>query len=153
MLLKLIQKVLVQSTVLMEKMWRNLDLILTLLWWLLPLDLAPTIFGAWDLLDHNISVTFLVIAWLYNRLAIWLPPISGLMLVTSTRGNLSSNKTLFILFSNGSWRTIWNIKFKDDAQMVELNGKLQVFEYFLWCHAWWHIGYPFSSWVLDLNTY
>ncbi|TYG96568.1 hypothetical protein ES288_A11G361200v1 [Gossypium darwinii] len=29
-------------------------------------------------------------------------------------------------FCNGSWRTIWNIEFKDDIQKLELNGKLQV---------------------------
>ncbi|KAK5786999.1 F-actin-capping protein subunit alpha-like [Gossypium arboreum] len=29
-------------------------------------------------------------------------------------------------FCNGSWRTIWNIEFKDDIQKLELNGKLKV---------------------------
>ncbi|TXG65099.1 hypothetical protein EZV62_006374 [Acer yangbiense] len=29
-------------------------------------------------------------------------------------------------FCNGSWRSIWNIEFKDDAQVLELKGKLQV---------------------------
>ncbi|PPD91834.1 hypothetical protein GOBAR_DD11241 [Gossypium barbadense] len=29
-------------------------------------------------------------------------------------------------FCNGSWRTIWNIEFKDDIQKLELNGKLLV---------------------------
>ncbi|KAG4123140.1 hypothetical protein ERO13_D11G309300v2 [Gossypium hirsutum] len=29
-------------------------------------------------------------------------------------------------FCNGSWRTIWNIEFKDDIQRLELNGKLLV---------------------------
>ncbi|GMN43910.1 hypothetical protein TIFTF001_013109 [Ficus carica] len=28
--------------------------------------------------------------------------------------------------SNGSWRSVWNIEFKDDIQVVDLNGKLQV---------------------------
>ncbi|OMP03291.1 WASH complex, F-actin capping protein, alpha subunit [Corchorus olitorius] len=29
-------------------------------------------------------------------------------------------------FCNGSWRSIWNIEFKDDIQSLELKGKLQV---------------------------
>ncbi|XP_062084825.1 F-actin-capping protein subunit alpha [Humulus lupulus] len=29
-------------------------------------------------------------------------------------------------FCNGSWRSVWNIEFKDDIQLVELSGKLQV---------------------------
>lgn len=29
-------------------------------------------------------------------------------------------------FCNGSWRSVWNIEFKDDDQMLELRGKLQV---------------------------
>ncbi|PON34487.1 F-actin-capping protein subunit alpha [Parasponia andersonii] len=29
-------------------------------------------------------------------------------------------------FCNGSWRSVWNIEFKDDMQLVELSGKLQV---------------------------
>ncbi|EOY11507.1 F-actin capping protein alpha, putative isoform 4 [Theobroma cacao] len=29
-------------------------------------------------------------------------------------------------FCNGSWRSIWNIEFKDDIQILELKGKLQV---------------------------
>ncbi|XP_020267115.1 F-actin-capping protein subunit alpha isoform X2 [Asparagus officinalis] len=29
-------------------------------------------------------------------------------------------------FCNGSWRSIWTIEFKDDLQVVELSGKLQV---------------------------
>nr|KJB45973.1 hypothetical protein B456_007G341300 [Gossypium raimondii] len=29
-------------------------------------------------------------------------------------------------YRNGSWRTIWNIEFKDDIQKLELNGKLLV---------------------------
>ncbi|KAI3927978.1 hypothetical protein MKW98_023579 [Papaver atlanticum] len=29
-------------------------------------------------------------------------------------------------FCNGSWRSIWNIEFKDELQVVELRGKLQV---------------------------
>lgn len=29
--------------------------------------------------------------------------------------------------SNGSWRSIWSIEFKDELQMLELSGKLQVF--------------------------
>eukprot|EP00268_Persea_americana_P064034 TRINITY_DN8379_c0_g1_i11.p1 TRINITY_DN8379_c0_g1~~TRINITY_DN8379_c0_g1_i11.p1 ORF type:complete len:308 (+),score=54.63 TRINITY_DN8379_c0_g1_i11:152-1075(+) len=29
-------------------------------------------------------------------------------------------------FCNGSWRSIWNVEFKDDLQVVELRGKLQV---------------------------
>ncbi|XXG54319.1 hypothetical protein AAC387_Pa03g2231 [Persea americana] len=29
-------------------------------------------------------------------------------------------------FCNGSWRSIWNIEFKDDLQVVEFRGKLQV---------------------------
>lgn len=30
------------------------------------------------------------------------------------------------LSSNGSWRSIWNLEFKDDLQLVEVSGKLQV---------------------------
>lgn len=29
-------------------------------------------------------------------------------------------------FCNGSWRSIWNVEFKDDMQVVELRGKMQV---------------------------
>ncbi|KAM1353745.1 hypothetical protein TB1_032657 [Malus domestica] len=29
-------------------------------------------------------------------------------------------------FCNGSWRSVWSIEFKDEIQMLELNGKLQV---------------------------
>ncbi|KAL2490468.1 F-actin-capping protein subunit alpha [Abeliophyllum distichum] len=29
-------------------------------------------------------------------------------------------------FCNGSWRSIWNVEFKDDLQLVEVRGKLQV---------------------------
>lgn len=29
-------------------------------------------------------------------------------------------------FCNGSWRSIWNIEFKDDMQMLEVRGRLQV---------------------------
>ncbi|KAL5566371.1 hypothetical protein UlMin_029535 [Ulmus minor] len=29
-------------------------------------------------------------------------------------------------FCNGSWRSVWNIEFKDDIQLVELKGKMQV---------------------------
>ncbi|XP_058076801.1 F-actin-capping protein subunit alpha [Magnolia sinica] len=29
-------------------------------------------------------------------------------------------------FCNGSWRSVWNIEFKDDVQLVELRGKMQV---------------------------
>ncbi|XP_072974727.1 F-actin-capping protein subunit alpha [Typha angustifolia] len=29
-------------------------------------------------------------------------------------------------FCNGSWRSIWNLEFKDDLQVVELKGKMQV---------------------------
>uniref|UniRef100_A0A2P2KK21 F-actin-capping protein subunit alpha n=1 Tax=Rhizophora mucronata TaxID=61149 RepID=A0A2P2KK21_RHIMU len=29
-------------------------------------------------------------------------------------------------FCNGSWRSIWNVEFKDDVQMLEVKGKLQV---------------------------
>ncbi|CAI0551162.1 unnamed protein product [Linum tenue] len=29
-------------------------------------------------------------------------------------------------FCNGSWRSVWNIKFKDDLQVLEIKGKLQV---------------------------
>ncbi|KAK2976901.1 hypothetical protein RJ640_024735 [Escallonia rubra] len=29
-------------------------------------------------------------------------------------------------FCNGSWRSIWNIEFKDDLQMVEVSGRMQV---------------------------
>lgn len=29
-------------------------------------------------------------------------------------------------FCNGSWRSVWNIEFKDDIQVIDLNGKLQV---------------------------
>ncbi|KAJ8752507.1 hypothetical protein K2173_004795 [Erythroxylum novogranatense] len=29
-------------------------------------------------------------------------------------------------FCNGSWRSIWNIEFKDDTQILEIRGKLQV---------------------------
>lgn len=29
-------------------------------------------------------------------------------------------------FCNGSWRSIWNLEFKDDLQLVEVSGKLQV---------------------------
>ncbi|XP_077218383.1 subunits of heterodimeric actin filament capping protein Capz superfamily [Tasmannia lanceolata] len=29
-------------------------------------------------------------------------------------------------FCNGSWRSIWNVEFKDDVQVVELRGKMQV---------------------------
>eukprot|EP00262_Sarcandra_glabra_P015741 TRINITY_DN492_c0_g1_i1.p1 TRINITY_DN492_c0_g1~~TRINITY_DN492_c0_g1_i1.p1 ORF type:complete len:307 (-),score=52.74 TRINITY_DN492_c0_g1_i1:45-965(-) len=29
-------------------------------------------------------------------------------------------------FCNGSWRSIWNVKFNDDLQIVELSGKIQV---------------------------
>ncbi|XP_024023116.1 F-actin-capping protein subunit alpha-like, partial [Morus notabilis] len=29
-------------------------------------------------------------------------------------------------FCNGSWRSVWNIEFKDDIQVVDLKGKLQV---------------------------
>lgn len=30
-------------------------------------------------------------------------------------------------FSNGSWRSVWNIEFRDEEQLLELKGKLQVF--------------------------
>ncbi|CAH9075946.1 unnamed protein product [Cuscuta epithymum] len=29
-------------------------------------------------------------------------------------------------FCNGSWRSIWNVEFKDDLQMVEMKGRMQV---------------------------
>jgi hypothetical protein len=29
-------------------------------------------------------------------------------------------------YSNGSWRSVWNIEFKEDVQMLEVRGKLQV---------------------------
>uniref|UniRef100_A0A6N2LEI5 F-actin-capping protein subunit alpha n=1 Tax=Salix viminalis TaxID=40686 RepID=A0A6N2LEI5_SALVM len=29
-------------------------------------------------------------------------------------------------FRNGSWRSVWNIEFKEDVQMLEVRGKLQV---------------------------
>uniref|UniRef100_A0A3N7FYQ0 F-actin-capping protein subunit alpha n=1 Tax=Populus trichocarpa TaxID=3694 RepID=A0A3N7FYQ0_POPTR len=29
-------------------------------------------------------------------------------------------------FCNGSWRSVWNIEFKEDVQMLEVRGKLQV---------------------------
>ncbi|KAK4801989.1 hypothetical protein SAY86_000192 [Trapa natans] len=29
-------------------------------------------------------------------------------------------------FCNGSWRSVWNVEFKDDVQILELQGKLQV---------------------------
>lgn len=30
------------------------------------------------------------------------------------------------LCSNGSWRSVWNLEFKDDMQLIEVRGKLQV---------------------------
>ncbi|KAL8553940.1 hypothetical protein ACS0TY_002265 [Phlomoides rotata] len=29
-------------------------------------------------------------------------------------------------FCNGSWRSVWNLEFKDDLQLIEVRGKLQV---------------------------
>lgn len=38
------------------------------------------------------------------------------------------------MYSNGSWRSIWNIEFKDDMQMLEVRGRLQVFFFnWFWC--------------------
>ncbi|XP_078440955.1 subunits of heterodimeric actin filament capping protein Capz superfamily isoform X2 [Wolffia australiana] len=34
--------------------------------------------------------------------------------------------TIVIYVSNGSWRSIWTVEFKDDLQIVDLRGKLQV---------------------------
>lgn len=33
---------------------------------------------------------------------------------------------LFSFNSNGSWRSVWSIEFKDEMQVLELKGKLQV---------------------------
>ncbi|XP_028101228.1 F-actin-capping protein subunit alpha-like [Camellia sinensis] len=29
-------------------------------------------------------------------------------------------------FCNGSWRSIWNVEFKDDLQIVDVRGRIQV---------------------------
>ncbi|KAJ8772034.1 hypothetical protein K2173_027211 [Erythroxylum novogranatense] len=44
----------------------------------------------------------------------------GLVVVISAVRNSPQN------FCNGSWRSIWNIEFKDDTQLLEIRGKLQV---------------------------
>ncbi|KAJ0079378.1 hypothetical protein Patl1_22504 [Pistacia atlantica] len=72
MLVKLIQKVYVQFIVQREKMWKDQDLVLSLLLVISAAKLSP----------QN--------------------------------------------FCNGSWRSIWNIEFNDDAQVLEVTGKLQV---------------------------
>ncbi|KAF4357470.1 hypothetical protein G4B88_025639, partial [Cannabis sativa] len=44
-----------------------------------------------------------------------------------TSFNFEINASLIdTMYSNGSWRSVWNIEFKDDIQLVELSGKLQV---------------------------
>lgn len=37
-----------------------------------------------------------------------------------------SRGNCMVFASNGSWRSIWKIEFKDDLQAIEIEGKLQV---------------------------
>ncbi|CAA6654283.1 unnamed protein product [Spirodela intermedia] len=50
----------------------------------------------------------------------------GTCAVYCTKGKTWKDQEQFSNLRNGSWRSIWIVEFKDDLQVVELKGKLQV---------------------------
>ena len=102
------------------------------------LDVVHVSFGAWNSSNDNVVILFIALSWhhglntLYQLMfvCVWL----YLALSTSVRNNkLIDNRnfqfSMFYgstLFSNGSWISVWNIKFRIDEQILELKGKLLV---------------------------
>lgn len=143
MLGKLIQKVFVLFIVLMGKTQRDQGLILSLLSWFLLLDLALRISG--------VCIFSCMLPWVFDALYI-IPPLILLevhYLYAATLWSLFNFNCYYLygnhllcscifpqLFcSNGSWRSVWNIEFKDDQQVMELKGKFQVLSFLLLCRS------------------